>query len=92
MFVLELTFQDDSRRLAARPSHRQWLAELHASGHLVLAGPWQDDSGALLMFRADRAEMDAIMAADPYYSTHGVTVTALRQWHPIVGDTPLHTA
>lgn len=88
MFVLELTFDDDSRRYAARPAHRRRLGELHATGQLVLAGPLEDDSGALLVFRADRAEMDTIMAADPYYSTPGVTVTALRRWNPVVGDTP----
>ncbi len=85
MFVLELTFHDDPRRMAARPAHRQRLAELHATGRLALAGPWQDDSGALLVFRVDQAELEEIMAADPYYSTPGVTVTALRRWNPIVG-------
>lgn len=53
-----------------------------------MAGPWHDDSGALLLFRTGCAGMDAIMAADPYYTTPGVTVTALRKWQPIVGDTP----
>ena len=86
MFVLELTFDDDPRRLAARPAHRKQLAELRAAGRLVLAGPWQDDSGALLVFRASSADMDAILAADPYYTTPGVTVSALRRWRPIVGD------
>jgi uncharacterized protein len=52
-----------------------------------MAGPWDDDSGALLVFRVERAGMDAIMADDPYYTTAGVTVTGLRQWRPIVGDT-----
>lgn len=89
MFVLELAFTDDPRRLAARPAHRQRLAELHAAGQLVMAGPWQDDSGALLVFRADRTAMDAILAADPYYATPGVCVRSLRYWRPIVGGTPV---
>jgi hypothetical protein len=88
MFVLQLTFDDDPRRLAARPAHRQRLAQLHATGKLVMAGPWHDDSGALLVFRVDQAEMDAIVAADPYYRTPGVSVTALHRWQPIVGDRP----
>ena len=88
MFVLELSLNDHPRRLAARAAHRQRLAALRAAGQLVMAGPWRDDSGALLVFRADRAGMDTIMAADPYYTTPGVTVTALRQWKPIVGDAP----
>ncbi|GAB3726123.1 hypothetical protein GCM10027598_44600 [Amycolatopsis oliviviridis] len=90
MFVLHLTFDDDPRRLAARPAHRERLTELHAAGHLVMAGPWQDDSGALLVFGAD-ADMDAILGADPYYSTPGVTVNALRRWSPILGPDPAGT-
>lgn len=85
MFVVELTFDDDPRRLAARPAHRDRLAALHADRKVVLAGPLADDSGALLVFRADRAELDHIMAADPYYTTPGVTVTSLREWKPVVG-------
>ena len=85
MFVLELSFDHDQRRLAARPAHRQRLAQLHADGRLLVAGPWHDDSGALLIFRTDQSGMDEILAADPYYTTPGVTVTALRRWLPIVG-------
>jgi len=54
-----------------------------------MAGPWHDDSGALLVFRADgadSAEIDEILASDPYYTTPGVTIDALRQWSPIVGS------
>ncbi|HEV2781788.1 MAG TPA: YciI family protein [Actinophytocola sp.] len=84
MIVLELAFTDAPERLAARPAHRQRLAELHADGRLVMAGPWSDDSGALLIFRTDRAGLDEIMATDPYYSTPGVTIAALREWQPII--------
>ncbi len=90
MFVLELEFADDQGRLAARPAHRERLLALHAAGRVVIAGPWADDSGALLVFSTDRAGMDQILAADPYYSTPGVEVKALREWQPIVGapDSP----
>jgi uncharacterized protein len=86
VFVLELSFNDDPRRLAARPMHRARLAQLHAEGRLLIAGPWQDDSGALLIFRTDQQGMNEIMAADPYYKIPGVTVASLRQWQPIVGS------
>lgn len=86
VFVLELGFTDDPARLAARPAHRELLITLHASGELLAAGPWDDDSGAMLVFRADRARMERIIADDPYYSTPGVTVTSLREWRPIVSS------
>ncbi len=85
MIVLELAFDDSPERLAARPAHRDLLMAMHATGRLVLAGPLADDSGALLVFRASRAEVDELMAADPYYTTSGVRVVALREWLPLVG-------
>ncbi|MGW0523120.1 YciI family protein [Crossiella sp. NPDC003009] len=83
MIVVELVFTDDPRRLAARPAHRERLAELRAAGKLVLAGPWADDSGALLVFDAEEKELARIMAADPYYRTPGVSVRLRREYRPL---------
>jgi uncharacterized protein YciI len=85
MMVLELRFDNDPRRLAARPAHRRLLERLTADHRLVMAGPWQDDSGALLIFRVSEAETRRIMADDPYYATPGVHVVALREWSPLIG-------
>jgi uncharacterized protein YciI len=86
MYVLELAFDDDERRLAARPAHRERLARLCAEGTLLMAGPWADDSGALLIFRTDEPGLREIVAADPYYSTPGVTVVGYRRWTPLPLD------
>jgi uncharacterized protein YciI len=83
MYVIELAFTDDQRRLAARPAHRERLARLHKEGVLVLAGPWGDDSGAMLIFRADLDAVNEIIAADPYYSTPGVAVTRMLEWQSL---------
>jgi uncharacterized protein len=83
MYVLELAFDDSPQRLAARPAHRERLAELHADGLLVLAGPWRGDTGAMLIFNADKVTVDKIIAADPYYRMSGVRVMALREWDPL---------
>lgn len=87
MIVVELSFSDDPARWAARPAHRELLTRLHDEGRVVAAGPWQDDSGALLLFDADEPTVREILAADPYYRTPGVTVAGLRDWRPIVGGT-----
>jgi uncharacterized protein len=84
MYAVLLAFSDDDSRLALRPQHRERLAELAADGDLLAAGPWPDDSGALLVFAVpDREQLDAIMAVDPYYTAPGVTVTALHEWNPV---------
>lgn len=84
MIVVELAFGNQPARLAARPAHRRRLAELRARGTLVMAGPWADDSGALLVFDAQRSEVDDVIAGDPYYTTEGVTIVGLREWLPVV--------
>lgn len=85
MIAIELAFSASPHRLAARPAHRELLEQLHTEGRLHAAGPWDDDSGALLVFTGDRDAVEAIMASDPYYSTDGVTVAAVREWQPVVG-------
>lgn len=84
MIVVELAFTASAERLAARPAHRALLTDLHARGLLSAAGPYADESGALLLFTASRAEVDDILAADPYYRTPGVEVVAVRDWTPVV--------
>jgi uncharacterized protein YciI len=85
VYAIELVFDvaQQDERLAARPAHREYLAGLHAGGRLVLAGPWDDDTGALLVFDTDEDGMKEILDADPYYRTPGVTIASMRAWAPI---------
>jgi len=84
MYALELAFTDDPARLEGRPAHRDRLAALRDSGMLLAAGPYADESGALLLFRVDtRAEAEEIVATDPYYSGPGVSVVSLKEWIPV---------
>lgn len=84
-FVVQLAFTDHDRRLDVRPAHREHLRRLHAAGKLLAAGPWADDSGALLVYEvADRAELDELMAADPYTPAGVCEVTQIREWTPIL--------
>ncbi|MCO1659472.1 YciI family protein [Pseudonocardia humida] len=92
MICIELAFTPDPARLAARPAHRRRLADLHARGVLVAAGPWADDSGALLILATDRAGADAVLAADPYVTTAGVRVVAVRDWAPLLAPVPAASA
>ena len=33
---------------------------------------------------SDRQALEALIAADPYFTTPGVTVTQIRDWHPFL--------
>jgi uncharacterized protein YciI len=84
MMVLELVFTESPERLAARPAHRSLLTRLREEGRLLAAGPWADDSGAMLVFDVERTELESILDADPYYRTPGVEVAGIREWTPVV--------
>jgi uncharacterized protein YciI len=81
MWIVELRFTDAPERLAARPAHRERLAELHRAGVVRMAGPLADGSGAVLIFQT--RELDEVLAADPYFATPGVEVISKREWVPL---------
>jgi hypothetical protein len=81
-FLPECTFRG---RQNTRTAHRRRLAELHQRGVLAAAGPWDDDSGALLIFRLDETAVRAEIDADPYYTAPGVRIVSIRRWVPVVG-------
>jgi uncharacterized protein YciI len=56
-----------------------------SQGILVAAGPFDDDSGALLVFDIEPDEVETILSADPYFTTPGVKVVSVRTWQPVVG-------
>jgi uncharacterized protein len=84
-FVVQLSFKDNTRRLEVRPVHREYLRGLLDQGRLVTAGPFADDTGALLVYEAaDEAEVRDILAADPYTAADVYEIEQLREWTPIL--------
>lgn len=66
MWIVELTFASQPERLAARAAHRDLLAALHREGTVRMAGPFADDSGAVIIIDVpDRPALDTLMAGDP---------------------------
>ncbi|MCZ7436415.1 YciI family protein [Micromonospora sp. WMMC241] len=81
MWIIELAFTPAPERLAARPAHRDRLTALHGQGVVRMAGPLADDTGAVIVLDAPgRAAVEAILAADPYFTTPGVSVERIRDW------------
>jgi len=85
MYLLELAFDANPERLEHRPAHREVLAGLKERGKVAMAGPYADESGALLIFDvATEEEFEALVAADPYYRAPGVSIAAKREWNPVI--------
>ncbi|MFE0461584.1 YciI family protein [Kitasatospora sp. NPDC058965] len=86
-FVAEYVFTADRRHHEVRPGHRDFLAELQVAGRLVLAGPWADDRGSLLVLRAaDEDEVREVLATDPYRAAGVLAEVRIRHWVPVLGS------
>jgi uncharacterized protein YciI len=72
---------DLSRVERVRSAHRSYARTMKANGKLIMTGPFADDSGALLIYRAQsKDEAMALVLEDPY-QTEGVFETyALWEW------------
>ncbi len=74
-------------RAAHRAAHLDHIA---ATGVVALAGPFQDDAGAMtgsliVLDVPDRAAAEAWAAADPYARAGLFARVAIRPWQKVVG-------
>jgi uncharacterized protein YciI len=59
--------EGESRRRMHRPAHLLRLEKLHVQGRLVLAGPFTDKRGSLIVIEAPTlAEAEAFARTNPY--------------------------
>ena len=73
--------RDQHRRL-----HREWLGEEHSAGNVLLAGPYPDGSGALILVRADDLDgAEAFLANDPFNAHRAVDAVEVKEWTNIFG-------
>lgn len=70
-----------------RPAHRAYLTALIESGQLVVAGPFLDGFGALIVYEApDEVGAEALLKADPFHDA-GIFVTwTIRPWKTVFGN------
>lgn len=79
------------RRTPFRDRHLAHASAAHDRGELVLAGALADPAdGAVLVFKADTAEVaEAFAAADPYVLEGVVTGWRVRAWTVVIGGDSL---
>lgn len=81
-FAAVIEYTPDKDKIAAvRPDHRRYLNRLYDEGRLLLAGPFEDDSGACLVYEADSLQqVEDWLRADPF-AQQGVFVRwDIRPW------------
>lgn len=84
--IIEYT-PDTAKVQTVRPVHRQYLTSLKERGQLVAAGPFTDDSGALIIYEAaSREDAEKLVQGDPFCQ-NGIFVTwQLRPWNTVMAN------
>ena len=85
--------QDKDKIQSIRPAHRQYLTALRERGQLVVAGPFTDDSGALIVYEAASAqEAEKLLQGDPFHQNGIFLKYVLRPWNPVIANRELFPA
>lgn len=61
-----------AKRKIHRPAHLAGLAPLNREGKVILAGPFTDQAGSLIIIEADSIEEAQRIAREDPYTIHGV--------------------
>lgn len=85
--------QDKAKIAEIRPVHRQYLAQLKASGQLAASGPFTDDSGALIVYEAvTKDEAEKMLQGDPFHANGIFLRWQLRPWNTVIANRDLFPA
>lgn len=88
-FAAVIEYTPDKAKIAEiRPAHRKYLIGLYDAGQVAIAGPFGDDSGAIIVYEADSAEQaEGLLKNDPF-CTSGVFVRwKLQPWKTVFINT-----
>lgn len=78
---------DNDKIQSLRPVHRQYLTSLLERGQLALAGPFTDDSGALIVYEAaTREEVEKLLQGDPFHQNGIFVRWVLRPWNAVMAN------
>ena len=69
---------------AHRPAHRAYLTSLLEAGKLVCAGPFTDDTGALIVYEAESAAAaEDLIRGDPFHAAGVFSRWTLKPWKAV---------
>jgi uncharacterized protein len=90
MTIVAVTYRytdDVATRDRLLPEHRDYLRGLADQGLLLVAGPYGPDErrGALLLFRANKAQVNALIEKDPFTTSGVIAETEIATWEPVIG-------
>jgi hypothetical protein len=91
IFAVIIEYGPDKAKIDEfRPPHREYLRQLIAQGKLVLAGPFTDNSGGLIVYEVpSEDEIEGIIKADPFYKAGVFQTWKIRPWRIVMANREL---
>jgi len=82
-YVALLTIIDADLNAKVRPAHLEYVNRLYKENKVLMAGPFTDGKGGMVIYRADSFEEAKRFAeADPVVA-EGARTLELREWNPL---------
>lgn len=67
-----------------RPTHREYLGRLKEQGKLWASGPFEDDSGALIIYEVESLdEAEQLVRADPFHEAGVFQSWTMKPWRQV---------
>ena len=87
MFVLVIKYEKSIEEVdAVLAEHRAYLQEKYESGHMIASGSQVPRTGGLIICNAaSRAEVDEIIANDPFYKK-GIASYNVIEFNPVLNS------
>lgn len=84
-FATSIVYANDPETIAqVRPTHREYLTALKEQGKLWASGPYEDDSGALIIYEADDQQAaEALIENDPFNKAGVFESYTMRPWRQV---------
>lgn len=97
IFAVTYAYSDATAasRDAHRPRHVEFLKSQYDGGRLVKSGPFgpEEAPGALLIIKGDsKADVEALMDQDPFFTSSLIDKRTIRQWNIFFGADDAGTA
>lgn len=81
-----------AKRKIHRPAHLSNLGPLHRQGKVLLAGPFTDQAGSLIIMEASSLEEAQKFAAEDPYTVHGIFERVeVHPFHQVFPEAPAST-
>lgn len=83
-FAAVISYTNHEKIADTRPVHREYLGGLKEAGKIFASGPFEDDSGALIIYEADSQEAaEEMIAQDPFNKAGVFESYTIKPWRQV---------